>query len=87
MNCEKKLKVKSKLGLHARPAAMFVETANKYLARVEVRKEDLIVDGKSILNILMLGVEYGDEITVVIDGEDAEDAMRALEAIILREDV
>lgn len=87
MKIQKKLRVKSKQGLHARPAAMFVELANKFASKIRVRKDDLIVDGKSILNILMLGVECGDEILIEVEGEDAEEAILALERIVVMEDV
>lgn len=87
MKVKKRMKVKSKLGLHARPAAMFVETANKFLSKIRVRKDDLVVDGKSILNILMLGVECGDEILVEAEGEDAHQAIEALEEIVNKDDV
>ncbi len=87
MKVKKKMRVKSKLGLHARPAAMFVETANKFISRIRVRKDDLVVDGKSILNILMLGVECGDEILVEAEGEDAHQAVETLQEIVDKEDV
>ena len=87
MKVKKKMFVKSKLGLHARPAAMFVETANRFLSKIKVRKDDLVVDGKSILNILMLGVEYGHEIEVEAEGEDAKEAIIALQEVVDKEDV
>ncbi|HDL10244.1 MAG TPA: HPr family phosphocarrier protein [Candidatus Omnitrophica bacterium] len=87
MKVKKKMQVKSRLGLHARPAAMFVETANRFLSKIKVRKDDLVVDGKSILNILMLGVEYGDEIEVEAEGQDANEAITALQEIVDKEDV
>lgn len=87
MRIEKELKVKTKQGLHARPAAMFVESANKFVSKVRVKKEDLVVDGKSILNILMLGVECGDKISLEVEGEDAVEAFKSLQEIILTEDV
>ncbi len=87
MKLQKNLKLKTKQGLHARPAAMFVESANRFNAKIRIRKGDLLVDGKSILNILMLGVEFGDEITVEIEGEDAQEALVALEEIVSRENV
>ncbi len=87
MKIKKKMQVKSRLGLHARPAAMFVETANRFLSKIKVRKDDLVVDGKSILNILMLGVEYGDEIEIEAEGQDANEAITALQEIVNKEDV
>jgi phosphocarrier protein HPr len=87
MKIRKDLKVSSKQGLHARPASIFVETANRFISKVTVSKGDIIVDGKSILNILTLGVEYKDEIILEAEGEDAQEAIDSLERIILREDV
>lgn len=87
MKVKKKMRVRAKLGLHARPAAMFVEAANKFISRIRVRKDDLVVDGKSILNILMLGVECGDEILVEAEGEDAHQAVETLQEIVDKEDV
>ena len=87
MKLEKRIKVISKQGLHARPAAMFVEEANRFISRIKVSKGELTVDGKSILNILTLGVEYREEIMLEIEGEDAQEAMGVLEDIITRKDV
>ncbi|MDP8252971.1 MAG: HPr family phosphocarrier protein [Candidatus Kaelpia aquatica] len=87
MKIVKRLRLVSEQGLHARPAAMLVETANKFMSKVTVTKGDLVVDGKSILNILTLGVECKDEIIIEVEGEDAEEAMDLLERIILKEDV
>lgn len=56
--------LKNPTGLHARPAALFVEKANQFESEIKVRKGDGIVDGKSILSILTLGVEQGQKITI-----------------------
>ncbi len=82
----KNLIVNNKQGLHARPAALFVQVANKFDARITVRREEEEVNGKSIMGILMLGAEKGSEIIVEIEGDDAEAAMQELEKIILNED-
>jgi len=87
MKIRKKLKIASKQGLHARPASMFVETANKFISKVTVIKGDIVVDGKSILNILTLGVEYKDEIIIEVEGEDSQEAIDSLGRIILKENV
>jgi len=87
MKLEKRIKIASRQGLHARPAAMFVEAANKFISDIKVSKDELVVDGKSILNILMLGVECNDEILLEVEGEDAQEAMEVLENIITRKDV
>ena len=72
----------SKLGLHARPAAVFVQTANRFEAAIEVQKEELKVDGKSIMGIMTLAAEMGSSITVRASGKDAAMAMEALAKLI-----
>jgi len=79
----KKLMVQNKQGLHARPAALFVQVANKFDSRVTVKKGKDEVNGKSIMGILMLGAEKGSQIILEIEGEDAEQASIELEKIIL----
>ncbi|HNQ50784.1 MAG: HPr family phosphocarrier protein [Candidatus Omnitrophica bacterium] len=78
--------VRNKQGLHARPAALFVQIANKFDSRVTVTYNDEKVNGKSIMGILMLGAEQGTEINIEADGKDAEAALAELEKIISRED-
>jgi phosphocarrier protein len=83
----KKLTVKNKQGLHARPAAMFVQVANKYEANITVCRDDEKVNGKSIMGILMLGAEQGSEIILEAEGKDAEAALVELERIVNKEDL
>ncbi|MBF0569503.1 MAG: HPr family phosphocarrier protein [Candidatus Omnitrophica bacterium] len=83
---ERKIIIKSRQGLHARPAAMFVQLANKYDAAVSVRKGEEEVNGKSIMGMLMLGADHGCEICLTVDGADAEAALRELEAFLAKED-
>lgn len=82
---KKKMIVKSKQGLHARPAALFVQVANKYDALITVRKGDDAVNGKSIMGILMLGAERGTEIYVEAEGDDAHLAIEELEKLVSEE--
>lgn len=79
---KKKFIVKNKQGLHARPAAIFVQIANKFDSRITVRKDAEEVNGKSIMGILMLGAEKGSLIIIEADGQDAQAAMIELEKII-----
>ena len=83
---KKQLIVKNKQGLHARPAALFVQVANKFDSRITVKRDDEEVNGKSIMGILMLGAEKDSCIIVEIDGEDAHKAMEELEKIITSEE-
>ena len=75
---ERSFVIGSKLGLHARPAAVFVQTANRFESSVEVQKDDLKVDGKSIMGIMTLAAEMGSSITVRLTGKDARTAMETL---------
>ena len=65
-------------GLHARPAALFVQKAQQFLSRVTVKKGRKIVDGKSIMGLLTLAAGPGARISIVVDGPDATVAMDAL---------
>ena len=73
-----KLIIKNKLGLHARPAALFVETASKYDADVTISKDGVEVNGKSIMGVLMLAAEKGSEITLKTEGKDEKELYQAL---------
>lgn len=82
MILEKKLIIKNKQGLHARPAATFVQIANKYESEVVVRKGSQEVNGKSIMGIMMLAAEKDSPIHIKINGPDAKQAMAELERLI-----
>lgn len=83
---KKKILVKNKQGLHARPAALFVQIANKFEANIMVRKGKLTANGKSIMGILMLEVGPGTDIWLEAEGKDAHEALQALERIVSDED-
>lgn len=76
---EKTFTVKNRLGLHARPAALFVQTTNKFRASIKVSKGEVEVDGKSIMGLMMLAAEEGSKVRIVANGEDEKDAIKALE--------
>jgi len=80
------VKVNNKQGLHARPAALFVQVANKFDSKITVIKDDQEVNGKSIMGILMLAAEKGSEITITTEGEDAKEAIDALEELISKDE-
>jgi len=79
---ERDAKIVNPLGMHARPAAEFVKLASRFKSAVEVRKDDLAVNGKSIMGVMMLAAERGSSLTIKTDGEDAESAMDALLALV-----
>lgn len=79
---ERTVAIQNKYGLHARPAAEFVKTASRFGSDVLVRKQDLEVNGKSIMGIMMLAAEFGSEITICASGDDAAAAVDQLCALV-----
>ncbi len=85
MKAETNMIVKNEVGLHARPAALFVKTANKFKSKIMVRnltRDNKAVPAKSILSVLTLGVLCNHEIHVEAEGDDAEAAVAALTHLI-----
>ncbi len=80
----KKMIVENKSGLHARPAALFVQTANRFDADISVIKGKQEVNGKSIMGIMMLAAGKGSHIYIQADGEDAQEAVDELEGLLKR---
>ncbi len=74
--------IKNRLGLHARAAAQLVQTANKFSSEVVLLKEDVEVNGKSIMGILLLAAPRGTDIVVTVDGVDEEHAMMTIAELI-----
>jgi phosphocarrier protein len=79
---EKEITIVNRLGLHARPAAMFVRIASRYRAEVWVGKEGEKVNGKSIMGLMMLAAGQGSKLNICCDGPDADKAMAELEELI-----
>lgn len=82
MVVEKKIVIQNKLGLHARPAALFVQTANKFDCDITVTKGRQEVNGKSIMGIMMLAAGKNATIHIKAQGEDAEKAVEELERLL-----
>ena len=80
---ERKVVVKNKSGLHARPAALFVQIANKYDSDINIKKGSQKVNGKSIMGIMMLAAERGSRVVIMANGPDAKDAANELEKLLL----
>lgn len=78
----KEIIVKNAQGLHARPAAMFVQIASRHNSNVTIEKGKEKVNGKSIMGILTLGVQPGAKITLRVDGEDANEVFEELEVLL-----
>jgi|SRR3954447_8498530 phosphocarrier protein HPr len=79
---EKEISVINRLGLHARPAAMFVRIASRHRSEIWVSKEAEEVNGKSIMGLMMLAAGQGSKLHIRCEGPDAEKAMEDLEALI-----
>ncbi|RKY66435.1 MAG: phosphocarrier protein HPr [Candidatus Latescibacterota bacterium] len=79
---EKRVTIKNQLGLHARPAALLVRTAEKFKSNIFVVKGDLEVNGKSIMGVMMLAAEMGSQITIRAEGEDEKEAVEAIASVV-----
>ncbi|HEX3890786.1 MAG TPA: HPr family phosphocarrier protein [Verrucomicrobiae bacterium] len=80
----KELTVVNKLGIHARPAAMFVKTANRFACDIFVEKDGEKINGKSIMGLMMLALGPGSKLTLHVKGADAQLAIAELEALVKR---
>lgn len=81
---EKILVVQSKMGVHARPAAMIVRVTNKFKGNIFFEKDDEQVNGKSIMGLMMLAAGRGSKLRVVLEGEGAEEMLKELEDLFAR---
>ena len=79
---EREVKILNKLGIHARPAAEIVKAAGKFKSNITIVRDDLEVNAKSIMGVMMLAAECGAVITLRATGDDAEAALDALAAVI-----
>ena len=79
---EKEITIINRLGLHARPAAMFVRIASRYRSEVWVAKEGERINGKSIMGLMMLAAGQGSTLTIQCEGPDADKVMEELEELI-----
>jgi len=79
---EKDIAIANRLGLHARPAAMFVRIASRHRAEIWVSKEGEEVNGKSIMGLMMLAAGQGSKLHIRCEGPDAEKAIEELEELI-----
>jgi phosphocarrier protein HPr len=79
---QREVRVVNRLGLHARAAARFVHTANRFRSRITVARDGRAMDGKSILGILLLAASQGTRLLVSAEGEDEAPAVEALAALV-----
>ncbi|MBI3990726.1 MAG: HPr family phosphocarrier protein [Candidatus Omnitrophica bacterium] len=85
MFAEKKVTIVNESGLHARPAAIFVQMAKKFDADVKLKKGKQEVNGKSIMDVMMLAADKGSEIIIRASGEDAKNAVDELVDLLLKD--
>jgi len=79
---EREVKILNKLGIHARPAAEIVKAAGKFKSNITIIRDDLEVNAKSIMGVMMLAAECGAVVTLRAIGDDADAALDALAAVI-----
>ncbi|HET9728690.1 MAG TPA: HPr family phosphocarrier protein [Gemmatimonadaceae bacterium] len=79
---ERTVRIVNKNGLHARPAAEIVKLAAKFNSEITITKDDLDVNGKSIMGVMMLAAEHGSDITFRAEGPDAQQALDALATLV-----
>ena len=75
---EREVVIKNRAGMHARPAALLVQTANKFSSNIYFEKDSEQVNGKSIMGIITLGATYNTELKIIADGKDEKEAVEAL---------
>ncbi len=79
---KKVAEIVNSLGIHARPASMLVKLASTFDSKVELEKDDVKVNAKSIMGVLMLASEQGDKVTIIAEGKDEEKAVNSLVELI-----
>ena len=82
---EREITIKNPQGLHARPAALFVQIVSRYDSNVIVQRGDEQVNGKSIMGILTLGAQQGTTVIIIAEGEDADDVVKDLDELLTNE--
>lgn len=79
---EQKVRITNQLGLHARPSALFVKTSCSFKSEITVFKDDMEVNGKSIMSLMMLAAEHNSELTIRAEGEDEQAALDTLTRLV-----
>ena len=82
MMTERSVRIVNKTGLHARPAAELVKVASKFQSDITMVRDDLEVNGKSIMGVMMLAAEFGAELVIRASGPDADQAVSALAELV-----
>ena len=87
MTAERTVTINNKQGLHARPAALFVQISNKFVSEITIVKGRQKINGKSIMGIMMLAAGAGSKVTVIANGDDADKAIVELEKLLIADDI
>jgi phosphocarrier protein len=82
MTTEREVQIVNRNGLHARPAAEIVKLANKFQSEITMVRDDLEVNGKSIMGVMMLAAECGSTVRIRAEGPDAAEAVEALASLV-----
>ena len=80
---EKTVTVRNRAGIHARPAALIVKTANRFSSSLYIEKESMRINGKSIMGMITLGASYKTELKIITEGSDEAEAAEAIEQLFL----
>ena len=78
---EKILTVKNRAGIHARPASLIAQMANKYQSEISLEKDSIVVNAKSIMGVITMAAGYNTAITLKVEGPDEQDAANAIEKL------
>jgi len=81
MKISKRLEIKNRLGLHARAAALLVQTVSRFSSEVKISKDGQVVNGRSIIGLLTLGAAKGSRVRVEAKGDDAQESLKAIEEL------
>ncbi|MDO4478886.1 MAG: HPr family phosphocarrier protein [Lachnospiraceae bacterium] len=84
---KKEITVKLKRGVNARPAAMLVQVASRYRSEIHVEMENKKMNAKSIMGMMALGLDYGETVTIITNGEDEEAAVAGIEAFLTQKEI
>jgi phosphocarrier protein HPr len=85
MTVERQVRIVNKNGVHARPAAEIVKTASQFGSEITIARDELVVNGKSIMGVMMLAAEFGSNVIIRADGSDAEQAVAAIAELIMNQ--
>ena len=80
---EKTVTVKNRAGIHARPAALIVKTANAFSSNLYIERDTMKINGKSIMGIITLGASFKTELKIIVEGTDEQEAAEAIEQLFI----